>query len=443
MDMSHAEARWSELVNGMCGKCEKDDFWRLYSPEPLKLPTQGWKLHLSATPKNIHQIFRISVRIAQKYTLLIKFPRCISSLLLLNSGVGTALSQVGKVFTFYCDSECRMLKAAEELGKKTNRFRCPSVAFDEQVVWGQNLYFRYGVINGSSESKIVNPDGVTVADERGRGKAIPAWLQGSSFVRKIQGKSKSRHLATRLLPSDLLVFEALSQRAKGGVYKALDLSVIPGRVIILKEGRLDGEINTEGLDGYKLAKREGKNLKKLHRVGCNVPLVFRVIDLATHIYVATEYLEGMTLDYCCQAGIDHKLIICRNLMREISTINRAGWVWRDCKFSNIIVNGDSVRLIDMEGACRVEVADRSRWGSPGFIPDFDLVPRHLQDEYAGLLTCAQLIASDFSGVNSVKLSNGVKESKVDGVLKKDFANFLFAPSKSSIAKLLSTLFLSS
>ncbi|WP_338443874.1 hypothetical protein QCL51_17785 [Pseudomonas sp. LTR0] len=439
MDVSHAESRWSELVNGMCGKCEKADFWRLYSPKPLRLPTQGWKLHLSATPRNIYQIFKISVRIAQKYKLLVKFPRRISSLLLLNAGIGSAFSQAGKVFTFYCDSESRMLKAAEELGKKTNRFRCPSVAFDEKVVWGQNLFFRYGVINGDSDSKIISPEGIPVDDERGKGKAIPDWLESSGFVRRIKSNNKSRHLATKLLPSDLLVFEALSQRAKGGVYKALDLSVIPGRLIILKEGRLDGEINSEGLDGYKLAKREARNLKKLHCLGCNVPQVYRVIDLGTHIYVATEYLEGMTLETFYHVDIGHKLLICRNLMREISTLNRTGWVWRDCKFSNIMVCGSSVRLIDMEGACKVEVAGKSRWGSPGYIPDFKIVPRDLQDEYAGLITCAQLIASDFSGVAGEKILGGVNGSNIDDVLKNYFAEFLLSPSSSNIKCLVSAL----
>ncbi|WP_417775271.1 protein kinase domain-containing protein [Stutzerimonas xanthomarina] len=439
MDKDFAELQWSSLCNRLCGECSSEDFWRLYSPKPIDLPNQGWKLHLSATPRNSLQMLKAAVSAANKYGVAVKFPRKIVGLAILNSGIGSALSQAGKIFTFYSDSETKLLKAAEELGRKTNRFRCPTVTYDEPVVWGRNIFFRYGVISGDAFTKVIGPSGDALPDERGKGKAIPAWAKNSNFVRAIRGNKQSRHSATRLLPCDLLVFEAISQRAKGGVYKALDLSVIPGRIVALKEGRLDGELNVEGLEGYKLARREARNLRSLHKLGFHVPKVYRTVDVSTHFYVATEYLGTNTLDKFYNTETEEKLNICRSLMREIASLNNAGWMWRDCKPANIIISEGRIYLIDMEGACKVEKSYNTKWGSPGYIPDFSVTPRRLQDIYAGLLSCGQLIASNFKEIDNITISEGINSSAISGTLKELFYIFLESPTGANIERLLQCL----
>ena len=49
-------------------------------------------------------------------------------------------------------------------------------------------------------------------------------------------------------------------------------------------------------------------------------------------------------------------------------MHAAGWVWRDCKPSHIILHRGAWRLIDFEGACLKTQTGSLPWGSPGYIP---------------------------------------------------------------------------
>jgi serine/threonine protein kinase len=45
-----------------------------------------------------------------------------------------------------------------------------------------------------------------------------------------------------------------------------------------------------------------------------------------------------------------------------------GWVWRDCKPTNLLVDGGTLRPLDFEGAVAVGSDPQLPWGSAGFIP---------------------------------------------------------------------------
>ena len=71
----------------------------------------------------------------------------------------------------------------------------------------------------------------------------------------------------------------------------------------------------------------------------------------------------------------------------VHQIHNAGWIWRDCKPSNLIVSGKGeLRPLDFEGACPIDQPDPSTWRSPGFSArePQDVSPRRraLQDVYS-------------------------------------------------------------
>jgi serine/threonine protein kinase len=79
--------------------------------------------------------------------------------------------------------------------------------------------------------------------------------------------------------------------------------------------------------------------------------------------------------------------------RMIAQIQARGWVWRDCKPSNIIVSKTGqLRPVDFEGACLVNQPDPLPWGTIGFsAPEmnnpFRGHSRHPEDLYAlGVIT---------------------------------------------------------
>src|SRR5204862_1881453 len=93
----------------------------------------------------------------------------------------------------------------------------------------------------------------------------------------------------------LLVFKAKAQRGKGGVYEAVDLSVLPVRPVIIKEGRRHGETNWDGRDGYALVQHEATVLRELRKAGLPVPEIFREFTKNRNRYLVLEQITGRPL----------------------------------------------------------------------------------------------------------------------------------------------------
>lgn len=77
----------------------------------------------------------------------------------------------------------------------------------------------------------------------------------------------------------LLVYEGLSQRGKGGVYKALRLNNEKIKKCIIKEGRKNGELQLDKRDGVKIIENEKKVLELLQSKKVSVPMTLRVIQI--------------------------------------------------------------------------------------------------------------------------------------------------------------------
>jgi hypothetical protein len=81
-------------------------------------------------------------------------------------------------------------------------------------------------------------------------------------------------LAT-LLDTDYTGYEALAQRGRGGVYQARDVSSMPRKLCVIKEGRRHGETDWLGRDGFIRLKREAEVLRSTGTTA--VPRVLRAV----------------------------------------------------------------------------------------------------------------------------------------------------------------------
>jgi serine/threonine protein kinase len=169
-------------------------------------------------------------------------------------------------------------------------------------------------------------------------------------------------------------FQALTQRGKGGVYKAFDLSAWPPRLCILKEGRALGEIGWDGRDGSWLVRQEEAALSSLRRAGVAAPGVYSSFEVEGNYYLVTEYIEGETLQSLLnrrrgRLGLRAAYRYGARLATLITGIHAAGWAWWDCKPSNLVVTrGGELRPLDFEGACPLEEPDASPWSTTAFTP---------------------------------------------------------------------------
>ncbi|HEX8475376.1 MAG TPA: lipopolysaccharide kinase InaA family protein [Pyrinomonadaceae bacterium] len=372
-------ARWEALCGRYLKVASMDSMW-VYSRLSRRLdPEQGWKLQLSATVLTAVEVLEAVAPLLHSRGVLFKAPRSLKELSKINSGIYYGYSQVGKFITVYPQTTEEAARLARELHRRTRGIAAPSVPFNLKFRPDSRLYYRYGSFKAL---ELVNPDGSRtlalrapdedlVPDVRDSEKAKPDWVPDLFPARRARRETK---VADTPLKTTFRAFRALSQRGKGGVYQAFDVGASPPRFCVLKEGRRNGETAWDGRDGYWRVEHEGRVLASLHDAGVAVPRVYSSFKAEKNFYLAMEFMEGETLD--AWLGKRRRRIEVRRalsygvrLATLISQIHDAGWVWRDCKPSNLMVTQAGVlRPIDFEGACPVDCPDPMPWGTPSYTP---------------------------------------------------------------------------
>lgn len=380
--------------------------WRFSRPTLPEDPEQGWKLHVSASILTAPMILGKIAPFLSSTGILFKAPISLQEVKKINCGLFYGFSQVGKIITVYPPNAQAAISIAQALHRLTYRIRSPAVPYDVTFRKQGCVYYRYGsfktleMVNdvGTRVPAMHDPSGNLIADLRGPGLAIPSWAIDP--FRK-HGRRKTLGSSPSPLKTTFRAYEALFQRGKGGVYRALDLSRAPARLCVLKEGRRDGETDVDGRDGYWRVKHEGEVLPALREAGVEVPEVYASFKVEPHYYLALEYIKGSDLQTILrqkkQLSPAEAIHYGIQIARFLDKIHRAGWVWRDCKPLNLIVTKRNVlRPIDFEGACRVDSPDPMPWGTTGYVPpEWVEVPkegsRRAEDLYALGATMYQLL----------------------------------------------------
>lgn len=399
------QRRWRSCARQLAAS---DGLW-CYSREARDDdPAAGWKIHVSATPLSANAIFSRVWPILRKRDSLFKVVARLEFLADLNVG-RLGFSQVGKFLTVYPRSTQEAVKLAQALHSATQGLHGPEIPFDAHYRRKSIVFYRYG----SFRQDRVNHG--TVVDHKGKLRLdrrecpVPEWL--SDPFAKPSLKTKRQFFGGTLAP-DYLVIRALSQRGKGGVYEAVDLSASPARLVIVKEGRLHGETLWNGEDGYSRVKREGKVLRALCRAGIGVPKVLREFQRDGNRFVVLEKITARSLlarnrKQPRAPSITDALRILDRLGPVLEKIHAAGWVWRDCKPRHLFGRRGLLHLIDFEGACALGETDLPPWGSPEYVPPiyrnkFSRRPGTLEDDYALGVVAFQFMCGEFPPVAGQK-----------------------------------------
>ncbi|MGI8565327.1 MAG: protein kinase domain-containing protein [Pyrinomonadaceae bacterium] len=376
----------SSLGDGWRGLCEQflpvtpaDSIWRYSRHWSPADPEQGWKLHLSATVLTANQLLGRVAPFLSGRGVLFKAPSSLHELGRINSGLHQGFSQVGKVITVYPQSPREAVTLAGKLHQLTYGLSAPKIPFDLQFQRNSCIYYRYGGFvsvemedeGGNRVSAVRNAEGKLVPDLRGPGKSVPAWV-ADPFPQKNRRRKQARVIES-LLRTTFRAYKTISQRGKGGVYRALDLSLGTQRFCVLKEGRPHGETDWDGRDGCWRVRHEEHVLSCLSAEGIRVPEVYASFEVEGHYYLVTEFIEGDNLHSLLlnkkRLPITEALRYGMQLAELLSGIHAAGWSWRDCKPLNLIVAEEGfLRPVDFEGACRVDAPDPAPWSTLVYTP---------------------------------------------------------------------------
>lgn len=337
-------------------------------------PIQGWKIHVSATLLSATEVYSRARPILAAYDALFKVPARLEVLAQLNAG-SAHFSQVGKFLTIYPRSLTEACELAHKLHAVTRDLEGPEIPFDLRYRNKSLVYYRYGAfrkyVRGLRRGEIIfDSAGKPHQDLRAAGRAVPRWINDPF---KLPQQVRSRQRTTSRLGTDFLPFRVITQRGKGGVYEAVDLSVSPARLVIIKEGRRNGEVAWDGEDGCARVKREGQILRQLRAADVLVPRVLDEFSHNGHRYLVLEKVRGRPLlsrnrIHPAKSSWRRAQRIVEQLRNCLSRMHAAGWVWRDCKPWHIFVHRGQMHFIDFEGACRPWQRQVLPWGSRKYMP---------------------------------------------------------------------------
>jgi hypothetical protein len=361
--------------------------WQAEMPPGNPIPTQGWKIHVSASHDNAERVLSQVIDYCVPREISFKFLRSPLALHIRNAKYAPRGAS-GKLATIYPkdDADCERILA--ELDGLIGGEHGPYILSDLRYGRGP-LYVRYGSFterycqdtSGELVPAMADASGQLVPDPRPPVFSVPAWIALPGFL--------APHLEAR----NAVTFKNLPYRIEralhfsngGGVYQGTDSRT--GEPVVLKEARPYAGLAADGADAVTRLQRERDTLRLLAGLDV-VPGVRDYFEAGEHHFLVLDFIEGVSLNSLyarrhplIAAEPDQRAIadytawalgICARVQQAVEAINGRGVVVNDLHMFNIMVRpDDTVALIDFEAAAGVDEGSRPTLGNPGFLAPRD------------------------------------------------------------------------
>ena len=324
-------------------------------------PDQGWKLHVSATPRSATAVLDAALSVLLNAGARFKVVGSLSRLGAMNSGV-FGVPQIGKFVTVYPSDDAQAVQVAVELDRVTRGQSGPRVPSDRPLAPGSLVHYRYGSMRCRFESEAAGGHGgqYDLLDPAGRltddarlgfyrpphpGIVDPFEAAGVRVPPPPRG---------RFLNGRYLVTDALAQSARGGVFRALDVAAEPARLCLVKEAWHDVALDAFGRDARDWAANEERILTR-YAGAPGMPRFYEHFTIDGDEYIVIEYIDGTSLDnvlaedHRVEHGMSPSDVMAIGMATAdvLARLHDLGLVFRDFKPANLVRTPQGAyRLID-------------------------------------------------------------------------------------------------
>ncbi len=369
-----------ELASGWL--LSRDGVWFHVHPAQFDLPSQGWKVHVSATPHNAKTVLSRAARIALRNAVPFKFALDKNVLSLMGSK-SWYRGASGKFMTFYPSDTDGFKSLIEQLYLELRSEHGPYILSDKRYRDCSVLYYRYGSIRqstrleftGQKTSVLVSPDGEFVPDVRTPYFAPPAWA-ADPFA-----SEPSESAADITLKSGRYrIKRALAFSNSGGVYLADDGDA--GAEVVIKEARPHTAVKGS-TDAIGRLQNERAILELLAGTGV-APKPLDWFFEWEHSFLVEEYLAGLDIRELVLLQSPFMLVrpsrddssrfyevfrkTFSSFLNAVASAHAHGVVLGDLSAANLKIDPDTytVRLIDFEGSFRAGIDEPPLLFTRGF-----------------------------------------------------------------------------
>ncbi|GAA2267223.1 serine/threonine protein kinase [Streptomyces ruber] len=360
--------------------------WRSYVPPDADVPSQGWKVHVSATPANAGEVAKTVWEYCVERRLPFKIVTTTQEFVMKNSKYADR-SGSGKLATLYPADESGLQRVLEELGELLAGQPGPYILSD--LRWGEGpLYVRYGSFlhrpclddSGTVRSGIEDPHGKLVPDPRGPVFTTPAWVPIPRFLQP--ELDRRNRLTVDSFPYE--VVRALHFSNGGGVYEGRHRR--SGQRLVIKEARPHAGLDAAGQDAVTRLRNERDVLERLRGLRC-VPELIDYRLSGENEYLVEEFVDAVPLNRLfaernplvgAPAGRRDRFVeygawvrrVCDSVEDALRAVHRRGVVYGDLHLFNVLIKEDGAGLravlVDFEVSRPVREKRRPTLEHPGF-----------------------------------------------------------------------------
>ncbi|MGW6568560.1 class III lanthionine synthetase LanKC [Streptomyces sp. NPDC054975] len=362
--------------------------WLALRPVGGTLPSQGWKIHVSACLDNAERVLDTVREYCLRHEVAFKF---VPSRYLLHQRNAKYADRAasGKFITVYPADDGQCERLATDLAHLLDGEPGPYILSD--LRWGQGpVHLRYGSFTrrhcyderGELRPAMEDGSGTLVPDPRGPVFRVPDWVTPPPFLRP----HLDARAAVTVQEMPYEIEKALHFSNGGGVYEARHRET--GRRVVLKEARPYAGLAADGADAVTRLHRERTALERLSGLG-GTPEVLDSFTIGDHHFLVLEFVEGRPLNTFFARRhplmeaeppaerlaeyTDWALRIHGLVEQAVSEVHARGIVFNDLHLFNIMVSEDetSVVLLDFEAAQPAAAGGRQTVANPAFVAPAD------------------------------------------------------------------------
>ncbi|MGV9381918.1 class III lanthionine synthetase LanKC [Nonomuraea sp. NPDC003707] len=358
--------------------------WVNYQPPGVRIPTQGWKIHVSAAIGQAEEV-------VQKV-----FDYCVGRVTTFKLVPGSRehhrrnakyadRAGSGKLATIYPRDERQLETLVRELGDLLRGVSGPYILSDLRWMDGP-VYVRYGAFqartvataDGREVLAVEDADGNLVPDARGPVFSVPEWISMPEFLRPHLARRNATHIDD--LPVEFV--GALHYSNGGGVYEGREKDT--GAKVVIKEARPHAGLDGARRDAVTRLRRERDFLERLRGLP-GVPALMGYHSVADYEFLVEEFIEGLPLYKACairnpllstvsvgRREVDEyrrwAMALWQSVADAVRLMHDRGVVFGDLHMSNVLYSAEreQVYLIDFEGGWFVAEDGRQLMASTGF-----------------------------------------------------------------------------
>ena len=324
--------------------------WRFFGPRDATSPSQGWKIHVSASAIESPKLLSAMAPILHELRAAFKIPRNVVDVILLNSGDAGA-QILGKIVTIYPETDDHAREIIKQIDNIWPVSRGPEVQTDLHIRPGSAVSFRYGVFR----------DGPIVVSSTGRYQSALVLANGSLVPDTRSLQDEQSHAPSPPVPCcpprpwpfrlndtiqvndrEYMILAQLSASARTRIFLGVDLDRLES--VVLKVGRPGVAGDESGVDIRDLLEREFLILSDLADQTGVVPRVLAWHDGHWPILVMEDF-RGEVLSELSRSD---KIKLLPHLASALVRVHAAGFIHGDVKLANAVRRGGLVGLIDFE-----------------------------------------------------------------------------------------------